>query len=145
MKKLEKGIYYVLNLGDEIVKLEIVNHKQEFWEEDVYEFETEKVEHNIIDVVEHYNGLDYTTIESLNLNENANGLEFFKNFEDAKNGLIDRIKENIDYLTDDDPNDYEKNLKAKRWYRGNDDLEIKSYKEALKNAMELTELDVRWG
>ena len=38
MKKLEKRIYYALNLGDNIVKLEIVNYKQEFWEEDVYEF-----------------------------------------------------------------------------------------------------------
>ena len=142
MKKLEKGIYYALNLGDEIVKFEITNHKQEFWEEDVYEFETEKVEHNLIDIVVHYNGTDYTTIDTINLNKNANGLIFFKNFEDAKNGLIDRIKENIDYLTDDDP---EKNLKAKRWYRGYDYLELKSYEEALKNAMELIELDVRWG
>ena len=145
MEKLQKGIYYVLNLGDEIVKLEIANHKKEFWEEDVYEFETETVERNIIDVVIHYNGLDYTTIERRVLNENANGLIFFKDFDDAKDALIERIKENIDYLTVDDPNDPERNLKAKRWYSHNDDLELESYKDALKKAMELIESDVRWG
>ena len=129
MNKLKKGIYYVLNLGDEIVKIEIAKHRKEFWQEDVYEFETETVEHNIIDVVVHYNGLDYTTIEKHDLNENANGLIFFKNFDDAKSALIERIKKNIDYLTLDD---------------SNDDLKLESYKDALKDAMELKVTDVHW-
>ena len=116
--------------ADFIVKLEIAKHRKEFWQEVVYEFETEKVEHNIIDVVVHYNGLDYTTIETQDLNENANGLIFFKNFDDAKIALIERIKKNIDYLKVDNPN-----------YG----LKLESYKNTLKIAMELKVSDVHWG